>query len=116
MVLALILCVPLLALSAGSVSEAKLGKDIVEREISDETSTFALNDKAYLWMRVVDGKGETITVTWSAGEQSYDVPLNIGSDSWRTWSSKILHIAGEWTVTVKDSAGATLHQSSLTVQ
>jgi Protein of unknown function (DUF2914) len=116
MVLALSLCVPLLALSAGSVSEAKLGKNIVEREISEETSTFALNDKAYLWMRVVDGKGETVTVTWSAGEQTYDVPLSIGSDSWRTWSSKILHIAGEWTVTVKDSAGATLHQSSLTVQ
>jgi len=115
-VLAFCLSLPMLALSAGSISQAKVGKAIVDREISEETSSFGLNEKAYLWMRVVDGQGETITVTWSTGEQSFDVPLEIGSESWRTWSSKILHIAGEWTVTVTDSSGATLHQSTLTVQ
>ena len=114
--LALSLSLPVLVLAAGSINEAKLGKAIVDREISEETGTFALNDTAYLWMRVVDGNGETITVTWSNGSQSYDVSLAIGSDSWRTWSSKILHLAGEWTVTVTDASGATLHQTSLTVQ
>lgn len=113
---AMCLTLPGLALSAGSISEAKLGKGIVDREISEETSTFALNETAYLWMRVVDGQGETITVTWSAGEQSFEVPLPIGSNSWRTWSSKKLHLPGEWTVTVTDPAGATLHQATLTVQ
>ena len=114
--LAFSLSLPVLALAAGSINEAKLGKAIVDREISEETVTFALNETAYLWMRVVDGNGETITVTWSNGSQSYDVSLAIGSDSWRTWSSKILHLAGEWTVTVTDASGATLHQTSLTVQ
>ena len=78
------LTLPGLALSAGSVAQAKLGKGIVEREVSEETSAFSLNETAYLWMRVVDGEGETVTVTWSTGEQSFDVQLPIGSNSWRT--------------------------------
>ncbi len=114
--IALCLTLPGVALSAGSIAQAKLGKGIVEREISEETNTFSLNETAYLWMRVVDGEGETITVTWSTGEQSFDVPLPVGSNSWRTWSSKKLHLSGEWTVKVTDSAGATLHEATLTVQ
>jgi len=116
MVAAFALFLPLSAYSAVSISTAKLGTDVVDLEISGETNTFALEEIGYLWMRVMGGKGETITVNWTNGDQSYDVDLSIGSDSWRTWSSKILHISGEWTVTVTDSAGATLHQSALTVQ
>ena len=116
LMIAMCLALPGLALSAGSVAQAKLGKGIVEREISEETSAFSLNETAYLWMRVVDGEGETVTVTWSTGEQSSDVQLPIGSNSWRTWSSKKLHLPGEWTVTVADSAGATLYEATLTVQ
>lgn len=115
-IVSILLFVPALALSAASISEAKIGKGIVDREITEETATFALNETAYLWMRVVGGNGETVTVTWSNGEQTFDVLLSIGNDSWRTWSSKILHLQGEWTVTVTDAAGATLHQSTLTVQ
>ncbi len=107
---------PGLVLAAASIAQAKLGKGIVDREIAGETSTFALNETAYLWMRVADGEGETITVTWATDGQSFEVQLPIGSSSWRTWSSKKLHLAGEWTVTVTDSAGATLHQATLTVQ
>ena len=109
-----LLFVPALAFGAASVSEAKLGKGIADREITEETNAFALNETAYLWMRVVGGNGEAVTVTWSNGDQAFDVLLSIGSDSWRTWSSKILHLPGEWTVTVTDAAGATLHQSTLT--
>ena len=116
MMAAFALFLPLSAYSAVSISTAKLGTDVVDREISGETSSFALEETGYLWMRVMGGEGETITVNWTNGDQSYDVDLNIGSDSWRTWSSKILHVSGEWTVTVTDSAGATLHQSALTVQ
>lgn len=115
-VLASTLWLPALASFAGTVSEAKLGTDIVDRQISGETTTFSLNDTAYLWMRVVDSGGEAVTVTWSNGDESWDVSLNIGSDSWRTWSSKILHLPGEWTVTISDASGNNLHQSNLTVQ
>ncbi len=115
-IVSVFLFVPALAFAAASISEAKIGTGIVDREIAEETSTFALDETAYLWMRVVGGAGETVTVTWSNGDQSFDVPLSIGSDSWRTWSSKVLHLPGEWVVTVTDSSGATLHQSTLTVQ
>ena len=116
MVAALALFLPLSAFSAVSITTAKLGTDVVDREISGETSSFALQETGYLWMRVMDGEGETITVNWTNGDQSYDVDLNIGSNSWRTWSSKVLFLPGEWTVTVTDSSGATLHQAALTVQ
>jgi hypothetical protein len=110
------LLMPLSAFSAVSISKAKLGKGVVDREISEEASSFAMDETGYLWMRVVGGEGETITVNWTNGDQSFDVDLNIGSDSWRTWSSKVLYLSGEWTVTVTDSAGETLHQAALTVQ
>ena len=115
-IVSLLLFVPALAFSAASISEAKIGKGIADREISEEASMFALNETAYVWMRVVGGNGEAVTVTWSNGDQSFEVLLSIGSDSWRTWSSKILHLPGEWTVTVTDAAGTTLYQSTLTVQ
>ena len=91
-VVACALWLPLSAFSAVSISNAKLGTGVVDREISGETSTFELQETGYLWMRVVDGAGETLTVNWTNGEQSYDVELEIGSDSWRTWSSKILYL------------------------
>ena len=116
LIMAMCLTLPGLVLAAGAIAQAKLGKGIVDREISDESNSFALNETAYLWMRVVDGEGETITVTWSTDGQSFEVPLPVGSNSWRTWSSKKLHLPGEWTVTVTDVSGATLHQETLTVQ
>ena len=115
-VCAIALWIPVLSWSAATISEAKLGKGVVDREIAEETSMFALNEQAYLWMRVVDGAGEAITVTWTHGALTYGVDLSIGSNSWRTWSSKVLHLPGEWSVTVTDSAGATLYQTTLTVQ
>jgi hypothetical protein len=105
-----------LAFSAATVSEARIGRGIADLELVDETATFTLNETAYVWMRVVGGNGESVKVTWSNGDQSFDVVLSIGSDSWRTWSSKILHLAGEWTVSVTDAAGVTLYRSTLNVQ
>lgn len=112
----LALLVPALAFPAGKVAEAKLGKSIVDRKIAGETTTFAPGEKAYLWLKVEDAAGETLTVTWKINDQAYPATLNIGGTPWRTWASKTLHIAGEWTVTVTDAAGATLNESRLTVK
>ena len=110
------LFVPALAFPAGKVTEAKLGKSVVDRRIADETATFAPGEKAYLWLKVEDAAGESLTVTWQINDQSYPATLNIGGTPWRTWASKTLYIAGEWTVTVTDAAGATLNESSFTVK
>ncbi len=112
----LALLVPALAFPAGKVAEAKLGKGIVDRTITDETTTFAPGEKAYLWLKVEDATGEALTVTWKINEQAYPATLNIGGTPWRTWASKSLFIAGEWTVTVTDAAGATLNETKFTVK
>ena len=112
----LALLVPVLALAAGKITEAKLGKHVDDRKVADESSVFAPGEKAYLWMIVDDAAGETLTVTWEINGQSYPAKLKIGGSPWRTWARKSLHIAGEWTVTVTDMAGAKLHESKLTVQ
>ena len=112
----LALLVPALAFAAGKVAEAKLGKNIVDRKIADETTTFLAGEKAYLWLKVEDAAGETLTVTWKINDQTYPATLNIGGTPWRTWANKTLHIAGEWTVTVIDAAGATLNESKITVK
>ena len=60
--------------------------------------------------------GEKLTVTWTHGGQIFPVTLNVGGTPWRTWSSKKLHLAGDWTVTVTDTAGAKLNESKITVK
>lgn len=116
--LAAMLCmvVSMPAFATGKITEAKTGKGVVERKITDETSTFAPGDRAYLWMKVEGASGETLTVTWQINGQPYPVDIKIGGDPWRTWASKTLHIAGEWTVTVTDASGAKLHEATLTVK
>jgi hypothetical protein len=97
------------------VSDAKLGKGVQNREIADETTTFAVNEKAYLWLRVTGGPGE-IGVTWSTGDHSDQIPLKIGGNPWRTWANKTLWQAGDWKVTVTDSSGKVLKEISFQVQ
>ncbi len=97
------------------VSEAKLGKGVQNRQIADETTTFAVNEKAYLWLRVTGGPGD-LKVTWSIADHSDSVPLKIGGSPWRTWANKTLWQAGEWKVTVTDSADKVLKEMTFQVQ
>jgi len=110
------LSVPALAFAQNLVTDAKLGKNVVDREITDETTTFAVGEKAYLWLRVEGGTGEVLKVIWKIDDQEYPVDLHIGGSPWRTWATKTLHLAGDWTVTVTDAAGNTLNEASLKVQ
>ena len=115
---ALTLLAPLAVLSqdALKVVEAKLGKGVQDREITEEASSFAVNEKAYLWLRVSGGPADPIQVTWKAGEHTDTVPLKVGGPTWRTWSSKTLWMAGDWTVTVTDAGGQVLQEVAFTVQ
>ena len=112
----LALFVPAPAFAQNLVTDAKLGRNVVDREIADETTTFAVGEKAYLWLRVEGGTGETLTVVWKINDMEFPVDLSIGGSPWRTWATKTLHIAGDWTVTVTDAAGNTLNEAALKVQ
>lgn len=96
--------------------EAKLGKDVVDRELSEEASTFSVGERVYLWMRVTGAAGDSITVTWTHGEHSYDVMLGVGGSPWRTWAYKTAAYPGDWSVSVSDSQGNVLKQMSFKVE
>jgi len=98
------------------VVDAKLGKGVQNRELVDETTTFSVNEKAYLWLRVTGGPADDVKVTWSVGDHRDTVPLKIGGSPWRTWANKTLWMAGEWTATVTDSSDQVLKEVKFTVQ
>jgi hypothetical protein len=97
------------------VAESKLGKDVVNREIVDESTTFAVNDRVFLWMKITGGPSDSVTVTWSIDEYTWQTNLNIGASTWRTWAYKTAWKAGDWKVTVKDAAGDVLLEKTFTV-
>jgi hypothetical protein len=98
------------------IAEAKLGKGVQDRQITEEATTFAVNEKAYLWMRVTGGPSDPIKVTWKTGDSIDTVELKVGGNPWRTWSSKTLWKAGDWSVTVTSPSGEVLKEVSFTVQ
>jgi hypothetical protein len=95
---------------------ARLGTGVEDRELVEEAASFQVGQKAYLWMRFAGGPSDPVTVTWSVGEKTYDVQLEVGGPSWRTWSSKKLWKAGNWSVQVRDAAGASLFSTAFTVR
>ena len=100
-----------------TVAEAKLGKGIADRTITEETTTFAVNDKVYLWLRVTGSAGsDTIKVNWKIDDSTDTVALQIGGSPWRTWANKTAWKAGEWTVTVTDANDQMLTELKFTVQ
>lgn len=98
------------------VADAKLGKGVENREIVGETSTFAVGDRVYLWLKLTGGPSDPIKVNWKVGEYTDTVSLAVGGDPWRTWSDKGAFKAGDWTVTVTDAAGTTLKDMAFKVK
>jgi len=98
-----------------AIPEAKLGRDVVDRQIVDETSMFTLNNRVYLWMKVTGGKGDSLTVSWKTGDMVYDTKLYVGGSPWRTWAYKTAYSAGDWTVSVSDETGTVLKEMMFTV-
>ncbi len=98
------------------VVAAELGKDVQNKKLVDTTTTFNVNEKAYLWMRLTGGPADSITVTWKSGDQTYPSKLNVGGSPWRTWSYKTLYTAGDWSVTVSDAAGNVLKELNFKVE
>jgi hypothetical protein len=98
------------------VAEAKLGKGVHARQITEAATTFAVNEKAYLWMRIDGGSGQIVKVVWHNRDNVDTVSLNIGGSPWRTWSSRTLATAGDWKVTVTDANDQVLNETSFKVE
>ena len=103
------------------LERAQFTRDVQDKEPVDEISDSfqASNDPLYFFTEVKNASGETITHRWKHdGEVKAEVPLEVGSDSWRTWSSKELmpEWEGEWTVEVVDSQGNVIDEQSVQVE
>ena len=97
------------------VKEAKLGKGIENRVLTEESSSFSINSKVYLWMKF-SGETGSVTVTWKNGAHSHTNNLNVGGDPWRTWAFATAYYPGEWTVSVTDDKGTSLKEMTFTVK
>ena len=98
-----------------SVMDAKLGLGVENREIVDESSTFHVSDRVYVWMKVAGGSAEAVTVTWQWPGMTFSYDLEIGGDPWRTWAYKTMHTGGDWSVSVADEGGNVLKTMTFTV-
>ncbi|MFZ1082793.1 MAG: DUF2914 domain-containing protein [Candidatus Kryptoniota bacterium] len=98
------------------VVEMKLGTGVQDKQIAGEDSTFALNAKVYLWMKITGAMGDSIVVNWKHADKEYNTTIGIGGDSWRTWAYKTVSAAGDWTVTVSTQAGDVLKEAAFTVK
>ncbi len=98
------------------VIEMKLGTAIQDKQISGEDSTFALNSKVYVWMKITGAAGDSIVVNWKHADKEYKATIGIGGNSWRTWAYKTISGAGDWTVTVSTQSGNVLKDANFTVK
>ena len=97
------------------LTDAKLGKGVENRSVTEEATSFSLNSKVYLWIKTSGGTGD-LTATWKSGSHSDTSTLKIGGDPWRTWAYHTAYAAGECTVTITDATGTVLKEFKFTVQ
>jgi len=107
------------AATSSNVKRALFCSAVTEREPADELTTLAAPaERVFFFTELIGLAGKTVTHKWSLDGQSMaDVPISVGSDRWRCYSTKTLGgtSAGTWKVTVVDDAGTTLAEKSLTV-
>jgi hypothetical protein len=97
------------------VGVAAISKDVVDREPVDAGISFSASDGTlYCFTKIAGAQSPTqISHVWYFGAaERARVDLDVNSDNWRTWSSKIIqsHEVGSWRVDVLDSAGTVLKQ------
>ncbi len=75
--------------------------------------------RVYCWIHVINGKGGAIIVRWigEKGKRIADVPLHVGSNSWRTWSYLSLwpSMIGPAQVEIRDEHGEILETLSFEI-
>ncbi len=113
------LCLPLAANAQEALSievaVAAVCRDVIDREPVDAGISFTASvGTLYCFTKIVGAQSHTrITHVWYHGaDERARVNLDVNSDSWRTWSSKIIqpHDVGSWRVVVLDSAGTVLKE------
>ena len=101
------------------VAEAQLCLEIEEHQpVSPGDSFDADVEQIVCWSKIVNGDGESIVHAWiHEGTTRAQVELDIGSDSWRTYSTKRIlpSWTGSWEVKIMTPDGVVLKSIPFTV-
>lgn len=100
------------AVATGTVARAQFTNAIQDREPADNVTAVDTGaNQIYYFTELRGMAGQTVTHRWEHdGKVVHEQKLDVGSDRWRTYSSKSLYPnqAGEWKASVIDAGGATL--------
>lgn len=107
---------------SGNIKRARLTLSIQDREPGDPApAVIALPQddlaRVFFFTEIEGQAGKTVIHRWYRdGRQQARVTIPIGSDSWRSYSSKFLNedMTGEWEVKVFDRQGKVLARSAFT--
>lgn len=105
---------------SSNVARAQFSTNVVDREPVDRVgSAFPTNGEPfrtlYYFTELENMSGETVIHRWEYnGSVISEISFNIGSDRWRTWSSKQLTrgLTGQWRVSIVDARGRVLRSDS----
>lgn len=107
-------------LSNKFIQRAVLTTEVTDREPVDNLNATAIDEntaKVYFFTEVTDLSGQSITHRWSLdGKVQAEVSLNIGSNRWRTYSSKNLVpiLKGTWLVEAVDEQNRVIASTTFT--
>jgi hypothetical protein len=105
--------------TAGSVERSALTSIVFDREPQDALEKVASDrGRIFYFTEVRDMPGETVLHRWEYdGAVMAEVPFEVGSTRWRTYSSKDLDPSwlGQWSVSTLDSRGRVLDTREFTV-
>ena len=110
------------ASTSGMTVEAKLCKNLANREPVDMTDSFKVADgQVITFSRVTGGSGTELHHVYFMGDKQLDdITLKINGSPWRTNSKKTLRadqgMAGDWRVEVRDGSGAVLETLKFKVE
>ena len=79
--------------------------------VGETTSVSANANRVYCWMRVTGGSGKKVRPMWTLNGKSFaGAWMTIGSNSYRTWTTKRIDAAnvGEATLEIQDEKGRVL--------
>ena len=103
-------------LNTDKIKRAVLTNEIIQREPSDkiENTIYSNNEDIktiYFFTQIINSANTKIDHVWFyKGDEQARVTLNIGSDSWRTYSSKKIQASqeGEWHLEIQNQEKETL--------
>ncbi len=96
-------------------AEVQAAAGVEEREPVDVSDTFDDGDRVFIWSRIMGAADSEVRHVWERnGAEIADISLEIGSESWRTWTRSQV-ASGDYAVRVVAEDGEELGSVSFTV-